>query len=229
MRHGLTRKLIRRNWCNYRFFFRLLLLGLLVFSFWWRCCSHELIFLLSFLWWASLLKHRDKPTLPQQPTNSLLFNSLWYSSVSTSHHYQVTLRQIKIINILIWNILLLLDLYKATNLLTLKLEHQLYLVHKYFRILLGVSGRLEVHVCQLLDCDGVHFLDVLELSHGRLSMRFLVPNFVISRINIIFVACAIDFQRLQESFKFRKIVFELAADYSLNIENSSGQIAQYQD
>ena len=94
------------------------------------------------------------------------------------------------------------------------------MVHKYFRILLGVSGRLEVHVCQLLDCDGVHFLDVLELSHGRLPMRFLVPNFVISRINIIFVACAIDFQCLKESFEVGIIMFVLGTDYLLDVEDS---------
>ena len=81
-------------------------------------------------------------------------------------------------------------------------------------------------VFQLEDCDGVHFLNFLELSDGRLSMRFFVPNLVISIIDVIFVACAIDFHSLKENLKVRKIVLVLATDNSLEIENSGREITK---
>ena len=44
-----------------------------------------------------------------------------------------------------------------------------------------------------MDSDGVHFADVLELFDGSLSMGFIVSQFVISGIDIILVAGAINF------------------------------------
>ena len=60
-------------------------------------------------------------------------------------------------------------------------------------------------------------------------MRFFVPNLVISIIDVIFVACAIDFHSLKENFKVRKIVLVLATNYSLDVENSGREITKDDD
>ena len=61
-------------------------------------------------------------------------------------------------------------------------------------------------------------------------MRFIVSNLVVSHIDIIFIACAVDFQCLKESFKVGIIMFVLGTDYLLDVEDSGSQIAkdQYQ-
>ena len=79
-----------------------------------------------------------------------------------------------------------------------------------------------------MDRDGVHFLNIPELADGRLSVRFVVPDPVISRVDVILVACAIDFQSLKERLEPGKIVLVLATDHSLDVENPSSKIAQYE-
>ena len=51
-------------------------------------------------------------------------------------------------------------------------------------------------------------------------MWLVVPNLVISNIDVIFVARAIDLHRLKENSKVVEIMLVLSTDYSLDIENS---------
>ena len=115
----------------------------------------------------------------------------------------------------------LLDLFKSIKLLALKLEHQFHLFDKYLRIRFGVYGRLyEFGIFQLQDCDRVHFRNALELFDSRLPMGFAVSNLVVPHIDIIFIACAVDFQCLKESLEVGIIMFVLGTDYLLDVEDS---------
>ena len=74
---------------------------------------------------------------------------------------------------------------------------------------------------QLKDCDGVHFLDFLKVFDSGLSMGFSVSYFVISGVDVILIACAINFHSLKENLEVAKIMFVLGTNYSLDVQNSS--------
>ena len=63
-------------------------------------------------------------------------------------------------------------------------------------------------------------MDLLKIFDGRLSMGFSVSDFVISGVDVILIACAINFHGLKEYLKVAKIMFVLGTDYSLDVQNS---------